>query len=144
MNIIAIILLVVLVSCIFILNRKKVERNNFKNTEPLDKKFIQSKWMEIEETFKLGSPSNAKVSIMEADKLIDYVLKSKGVRGDNFGERLKNSKAKFTNYADYDNLWFAHKVRNNIAHEANHELNSSEAKRAVEYFKKALIALGAL
>jgi hypothetical protein len=35
-------------------------------------------------------------------------------------------------------------VRNNIVHETNHDLNSTEAKRALEYFKKALQALGAL
>jgi hypothetical protein len=60
------------------------------------------------------------------------------------GERLRDAKRFFPSYADYDNLWFAHKVRNNIAHETSHELGFAEAKRAMEYFKKALKVLGAL
>lgn len=110
----------------------------------LNKNFVQDKWLEIERTFALGGLSHFKTSLMEADKLIDYVLKAKGMKGETFGERLKNSNKKFTNYSDYNNLWFAHKVRNNIVHETNHDLNSTEAKRALEYFKKALQALGAL
>ncbi len=110
----------------------------------LDKKFVQSKWAEIETTFSLGGASHLKSAIMEADKLVDHVLKSKGLPGQSMGERLKGAKKYFAHYADYDNLWFAHKVRNNIAHEAGHDLNGGEAKRAMDYFKKALKHLGAL
>jgi hypothetical protein len=110
----------------------------------LNKNFVQDKWLEIEKTFSLGGPSHFKTSLMEADKLVDYVLKARGVKGETFAERLKGAKSKFPNYSDYNNLWFAHKVRNHIAHETTHELNSAEAKRALEYFKKALQVLGAL
>ncbi|MDD5692956.1 MAG: hypothetical protein WC437_01265 [Patescibacteria group bacterium] len=110
----------------------------------LDKMFVQNKWTEIEQTFSLGGPNHFKTSIMEADKLVDYVLKSKRIKGETFGERLKNAKSRFSNYSDYNNLWFAHKVRNNIAHETTHDLNSAEAKRAMEYYKKALKELGTM
>lgn len=114
------------------------------NAVSLDKKFVQEKWMEIETTYSLGGPSHMKNAIMEADKLVDHVLKAKGLPGQTMGERMKTAKRFFTHYADYDNLWFAHKVRNNIAHEAGHDLNVGEAKRAMEYFKKSLRILGAL
>lgn len=119
-------------------NRTITRQNQLEN---LDKSFVQKKWSEIEQTFSLGGPSHFKTSIVEADKLVDYVLKGKGVRGGNFGERLANSKSKFSDYSDYNNLWFAHKVRNHIAHESTYDLNSAEAKRAIEYYKKALIEM---
>lgn len=114
------------------------------NAVSIDQKFVQGKWNEIENMFSLGGASSLKSSIIEADKLVDYVLKNRGTAGDTMGERLKNAKSKFGSYQDYDNLWFAHKVRNNIAHETTHELGVAEAKRAIEYFKKALKELGVL
>ncbi|MEI7690132.1 MAG: hypothetical protein WCI63_00680 [bacterium] len=122
-------------------NRKVFQENQ---SVRLDKIFVQNKWIEIEQTFNLSGPSHFKTSIMEADKLVDYVLKGKKVRGTTFGERLKNAKSEFSNFSDYNNLWFAHKVRNNIVHESTHDLSSSEVKRAIEYYKKALRELGAL
>jgi len=132
------------VIALLILRKKNRKIFQGKQSVNLDKIFVQNKWIEIEQTFSLVGPSHFKSSIMEADKLVDYVLKGKKVRGNTFGERLKNAKSVFPNYSDYNNLWFAHKVRNNIAHESTHDLNSSEAKRAIEYYKKALKELGAL
>jgi hypothetical protein len=127
-----------------------VTRKNPKTTksrhqkEVLNKKVVQERWQEIENTFELGGQSRFKSAILDADKLVDYVLKGLNVRGETMGERLKNAKSKFKNHDDYNNLWFAHKVRNNVAHEVDHELNHSEAKRAFEYYKKALKVLGVL
>jgi len=122
-------------------NRQKPLKNH---AVSLNKKFIQTKWQEVENTFVLGGPSHFKSAIIEADKLVDHVLKSLGVPGETMGERMKNARSKFEGYSDYENLWFAHKVRNNIAHESEHELNSAEAKKAIEYFEQALKSLGAL
>lgn len=110
----------------------------------LDKAFVKSKWLEIEASFAVAGASHMKSAVMEADKLVDYVLKAKGISGQTMGERLKGAKKYFPHYADYDNLWFAHKVRNNIAHEAGHDLSSAEARRALEYYKKTLKILGAI
>lgn len=124
--------------------KTKDKSQQYGNATTLDKKFVQDKWAEIEALVSQGGNSQFKTAIIEADKLVDYALKSRGVAGETMGDRLKNAKSKFIIYSDYDNLWFAHKVRNNIAHESTHELGSAEAKRAIEYFKKALKALGAM
>lgn len=124
-------------------NGKKFTGSNFSH-QSYDKTFVKTKWAEINASFALGGPSHIKNSIIEADKLLDYVLKGKKLPGQTMGDRLKAAKKYFGHYADYDNLWFSHKVRNNIAHESNHDLNSGEAKRAMEYYKKALTILGAL
>lgn len=142
------ILVVVIIAAIIVLpalgKKSKPRYQQFGNAITMDSSFVRDKWAEIENLIALGGASQLKNAIMEADKLVDYALKSKGVAGETMGERLKNAKQKFPNYSDYDNLWFAHKVRNNIAHEAGHDLVTTEVKRAIESFKKALKTLGAL
>ena len=111
---------------------------------PLDRRMIWQKWQEAENLAKQKQPSAYKAAIVEADKLVDYVLKSKiGVNG-TMADRLKKSRSCFVNYSDYDNLWKAHKVRNRIAHEAGYELLYPEVKRAMEYYEKALKELRAI
>lgn len=122
----------------------KTPKQGHHSSANLDKRFIQEKWSGVESIFNLGGSSNLKNSIIEADKLVDFVLKAKGYPGQTMGERMKATKNLFNNYADYDNFWFAHKVRNNIVHEAAHELNIGEARRTIEYYKKVLKIFGQL
>ena len=136
-------LLAYLFALIILRNKNRKEIKQFKSAS-INKEFVQKKWLEIEATFKLGGPSHFKSSIIEADKLVDYALKNRGIKGGTFGERLKSAKVIFPVYPVYENLWFAHKVRNNIVHEAKYDLNSSEAKRSIEYFRNALKELGVL
>jgi hypothetical protein len=131
------------VGLLLMTSRKPQKSKRYRNREALDKASVKEKWSKIEETFALNGASNFKAGIMDADKLVEYVLRTK-VGGNSMGESLKRGKNLFRNYNDYNNLWFAHKVRNNIAHEVGHDLNSAEAKRAMEYFRKALKELGVL
>lgn len=110
----------------------------------LDTSFVRSKWQEIGTLMSQGKPSAYKVAVMEADKLADYVLKAKVGSDGNMGDRLKKSQKLFSNYNDYQNLWEAHKMRNRIAHEADHELYPAEVKKVISYFEKALKDLKAL
>ncbi|RJO60098.1 hypothetical protein C4544_07080 [candidate division WS5 bacterium] len=110
----------------------------------VDKSFVSRKWREIETLMQQQKPSSYKVAVMDADKLVDYVLKAKVGTDGNMGERLKKAQKLFSSYSDYQNLWEAHKMRNRIAHEADHEVHFAEAKKNISYFKKALKDLGAL
>lgn len=124
--------------------KTKPKYQQYGNAISMDSNFVRDKWAEIEQAVSLGGDSRYKNAVIEADKLVDYALKSRGVVGETMGDRLKNAKGKFPKYADYDNLWFAHKVRNSIAHEAGHDVVVSEVKRAIEAFRVALKILGAL
>ena len=114
------------------------------NAISLDLGYIGTKWAEIEATANLGGPAHLKASVMDADKLVEFVLTSKGLPGNTFADKLKVGKKLFRNYEDYNNLWFAHKVRNSIAHDNGVDFSVSNAKKAIEYFKKSLKILGAL
>ncbi|MEP7103629.1 MAG: hypothetical protein ABI721_02900 [Candidatus Dojkabacteria bacterium] len=66
-----------------------------------------------------------KNAVFEADKLLDFVLKSKKVKGETLGERLKNAKHLFRNNTSYNTIWEVHKLRNKLAHEMDYSPNSN-------------------
>ena len=103
----------------------------------LDQNFIFVKWQEIEELMRLGRPSNYSRAVLEADKLLDHVLKSLHTPGLTMGDRLKCSKNRFSLDA-YDAAWRGHKVRNEIVHSSQYEITDFMAKEAITNFKKAL------
>lgn len=115
---------------------EKKEKRSAGGTSAFNRKFVADKWIEIGQMMREGGPANYRQAIMESDKLIDLVLKSK-VPGDTMGERLKNARGLF-HRTTYDRLWTAHKIRNKLAHEAEFEGLSSDAKMAVRNFEKAL------
>jgi hypothetical protein len=89
----------------------------------------------------LDSPreSDWKVALLEADKLADDALARAGFPGDTFGDRLTNIRP--GDLASLDGLWWAHRVRNRLAHEADYFLRYTEARQAVAYFEQALTEL---
>jgi len=112
---------------------------------PFDQKFAESSWDKIEEQLFLGKPSNLKNAVIDADKLVDFCLKQIFPKTESMGERLKKAKSKFVGRYDlYDQLWFAHKVRNEIVHNVNFELPTVLAKEILENFRQSLLHLGAL
>ncbi|MEK7580288.1 MAG: hypothetical protein AAB465_01595 [Patescibacteria group bacterium] len=108
-----------------------------KRSAKLDKDLIIKKWEEIE-GMSLGNDASAKLAILEADKLIDGVLKIMSFGGSTMGERLK---AACYRYPDLTDVWEAHKIRNLIAHE-NYQLYPKTAARAINIFYHALKELG--
>jgi hypothetical protein len=103
----------------------------------LDRQFVDNKWREIDELIRLGKPSNNARAILEADKLLDHVLKGLRVPGLTMGDRLKASRKRFSPEV-YDLAWQAHKVRNELVHNAEFEIMDYTAKDAIEKYKKAV------
>jgi len=103
----------------------------------LDRGFIHSKWQEIEQLMRLGSPSNFARAVLEADKLLGHVLKGFRAPGMTMADRLKASRNRFSPES-YDAAWKGHKVRNELVHNAQYQLMDYEAKDTISNFKKAL------
>jgi len=110
---------------------KKTFKGGFTTKEIL---YMRSHWMRIIDMFN----GNPKGSILDADKLLDFALSKKGIKG-TLGEKLKASSGRFS---DINGVWAAHKLRNKIAHDLS-DINISEARYALKHFKKALNDLGA-
>ena len=108
----------------------------------VDIRKIQNEWVRIEELVKIGQPSQLRQAVIKADNILDFAL-SRLTTGTAMGERLKNARPYFKDYAVYQNLWEAHKVRNALVHEADYEPPHHVTKNAIAKYKNGLVALGA-
>lgn len=109
-----------------------------------DTQEIKRKWGEIENLMRLGRPSNFKTAIFEADKLLDHVLKLYGYKGQTMGDRMKMIPRSRFAKDFFDDMWQAHKVRNEMLHNMNYEVMDFEARSAIAKFKNVLRELGVL
>jgi len=105
---------------------------------------IKRKWQEIEQLMNLGKPSNFKTAILEADKLLDHVLKLYGYQGQTMGERMKSIPKDKYPRDFFDNMWQAHKLRNELVHNIDYEVMDFEAKSAILKFRRVLEELKVL
>lgn len=107
----------------------------------LDVEKYRSRWLTIEQQLKRDEESSYHMCVLNADKLLDQALQEKGVTGTTMGERMKQLQTKWSNA---NNVWSAHKLRNQIAHEPNVRLDYDGARRALGAFKQALRDVGAI
>lgn len=97
---------------------------------------------EISKKFSEIESMDPKLAIIEADKLVDTVLKKSGIKGETLGERLRNAQ-KLISRDVYSNMWEAHKVRNQIVHDHDFNINSVDTTLVIHRMKKFLIEIGA-
>lgn len=107
-----------------------------------DREQALDRWNHVEELVRSSAPSNLKMAVIEADKIIDDLLKVIFPGQETMGERLKLARPLFSDYKVYDDLWYAHKIRNALVHERV-DFPSSEARPVVDKYLAALSALGA-
>src|SRR3989344_5824770 len=103
---------------------------------------LNVRWEEIEKHINSTREAEWKFAVIEADKLVDELLKSAGFLGDTMGDRLMNIQP--GQLTTLQNLWEAHKIRNRLVHDTNYFLRYTEAKRAVSLYEKTLKELQAL
>jgi hypothetical protein len=112
-----------------------------KGTKALNIDHYRMKWLAIEQQLKKDEPSSYHLVVLNADKLLDHALKERGLKGETMGERLKNASQLFSNR---NAVWSSHKIRNQIAHEAEVNVSYDDARRALGGFKQALKDIGAI
>jgi len=121
-------LAVLLVAYVFI-------KTNRKGLTTIDQTYIKKHWNRIVREAN-GNPN---LAIMDADKLLNHAFKARGIEG-SVGEQLKAAPSFFSNLND---VWQAHKIRNQIAHEIGMKVSPKQAKSNLTIYKKALKDLGA-
>ena len=93
------------------------------------------RWEHIEELMTRTSENDWRQAIIEADILLDEMLAQMGYSGDSIGDRLK--RAEESNFANLNQAWEAHKVRNTIAHSGSQfVLTRDEARRVIAMYKR--------
>lgn len=105
-----------------------------KPTTRLNVRTVQNRWS-IVQTMTSQGGNGLRQAIMEADKLLDYVLQGKGYRGDTMAERMRSANREFSRRND---VWAAHKLRNALAHEVDFDLVPSQVKQSIKAFERAI------
>lgn len=103
-----------------------------------DIKVVVDQWNKIEDLY---NQERFKEAILEADKTFDFVLKRMNLKGSTMSERLKNAKSFMPNYQD---IWYAHKVRNQLVHEVNYHIDSASTSKVLGIFRKTIKKLNIL
>lgn len=88
-----------------------------------------------------SNPNDWKLAIIEADIILDDILKQNGYAGSSLGERLKSiSQGELNSIND---AWEAHKIRNRIAHDgADFVLTQRLAEETINRYRRVFTEFG--
>lgn len=104
-----------------------------KKRESLEKK-ENSKWSYVLSLLEGYNDSDWRMSIIEADSLMEEFLREKEVSGNSVSELLEG--AKTNGYKNINDAWNAHIVRNKIAHEgSNYPISQMEARKIIKMYQ---------
>ena len=99
-------------------------------------------WSKLTGRLERASQPEAKLIVIEADRMLDDILKKMGYGGEILGEKLKLLTP--ATLPNINQVIEAHKIRNNIVHDPDYRLGLEEAKRVLGIYEKALTDLQAL
>jgi len=100
------------------------------------KKKLAKKWNLIRAKLETGQDSQYKIAIIEADGIIDSLVKRMGYGGDNMGERLDNIPAGQLDHIE--ELKRAHEVRNRIIQDDNFIIDKKSAEETMALYEEFL------
>jgi len=93
------------------------------------------RWEHVLELVRSDNPNDWRLSILEADIMLDELVSRMGYKGEGLGEKLKNIEK--PDFRTLDDAWEAHKVRNIIAHRgSDYVLTQREANRIITLFTR--------
>lgn len=134
--------LCVMILCVFFLRLRRWMRAALaRRRHELDREEMRRRWGRIEQMMRSSDAETARLAVIEADSLLDFVLKSMHVPGQSFAHRLQFLSKK---YFELKRVRWAHNLRNRLVHEHDAHLKRNEAVAAVKEYERALKVLGAL
>lgn len=93
-----------------------------------------ARWKDVQEHVQSERDNDWKLAIIEADIILEDLLKTLGFVGNTVGEKLKNASP--NNFTTINHAWRAHNVRNKIAHEGgDFKLSRREAKETIAQYQ---------
>lgn len=99
-------------------------------------------WEQITVKAKSAPPHSYTLAIIEADSFVDSILKDLGFEGEHMADRLE--RADFRDLRSLNNLWRAHKVRNQLVHTPGYDLSVKDAEQYLYSYGEFLRELGIL
>ena len=92
-------------------------------------------WVKISKRLEPGKAEDYKMSLIEADSLLDDVLKRMGFKGENMKERLEQIDAK--TLPDIESIKKANKLRNSIVYDSDYDLSLEKTKEILLIYEKS-------
>ena len=127
-------LIIFVIICVFFLFfRKKIIR------KPLNKRSITKKWKNLMK--HLVEKDKWAQAILDADSLVDEVLKKKRYGGKTMGERLVSAQKYLKKN---DGIWFAHRFSNKLSSSKSFTVDKKDVVKVLNNYKDALVDLDAL
>lgn len=101
------------------------------------------RWHYILTLVESPNESDWRVAIMEADSMLEEILKDRGVPGNTVAELLEI--ARTNGYSRIDDAWEAHVIRNQIAHQgSDFSLSKVEGRRVVRLYQNFFEEIGVI
>lgn len=101
------------------------------------------RWEHIQDLINSDDPTAWRLAIIEADSVLETLLKERDLPGKGIGEMLKNISP--GDLGSMQAAWEAHLVRNRIAHEGSEfDLSAREARRTIQLFEGVFREMGFL
>jgi len=101
------------------------------------------RWHYILTLVESPNESDWRVAIIEADSMLEELLRDRGFQGDTVSELLEEAKS--GGFATIQSAWDAHLVRNQIAHQASgFSITQIEARRVIKMFQNTFEELRAI
>ena len=95
---------------------------------------VNPKWARVLNHLESQNEGEWRLSIIEADIMLDELLSVMGLQGETIGDKLKSVEK--SDFNTLDLAWEAHKIRNKIAHDgADFGLTQREARRVVSLYE---------
>ena len=98
-------------------------------------KKIAKQWARITNRLETGLEGEYKLAVIEADSMLDDILKRMGYGGETLGDRLKLLTS--ATLPNIDQVWEVHKIRNNIVHDPDYRLPLDQAKKVLAIYEQA-------
>jgi len=100
------------------------------------KKKMKARWNNIRKRLESENESEYKVAIIEADNIIDDLIKTMAYPGESMGERLDGIPE--GQIENLEGIKEAHKIRNRIIHETNLQISREYAEEILKKYEAFL------
>lgn len=118
--------------------REKTEKKSYS----LNTHAFKKNWQEIEVKVGEGTPHSLVLAVISADNLVDDALKQMGFVGEHMADRLQQ--ITYDDFNQLEDLWKAHKIRNELVHTPGFELKKREAEEMLRVYESFLRTVRAL
>ncbi len=114
----------------------KVREALYARESAYPEKRLNRRWQKILKRLERGDQASLKLAVIEADNIIDEILKRMALPGNNFEERLRQFERH--ELSSVDLVWEAHRLRDFIVHAPDAQITQEQAEGALKYYETAL------